>query len=96
MSKEEATTKKTEGKEAGATAKKTEAKESGATSTVSYRDIQKKRRLKIVIFIIVPVVILAAGILALILTLMKVPDPRFMLDDVSLDPVSGSKVLVTV
>ncbi|KAG2308387.1 hypothetical protein Bca52824_028135 [Brassica carinata] len=93
MKKEEATTKKTEAKEAGAPTKKTEAKEAGATLTVTYKDIQNKRKLKVGLYVFLAAFVLA-GLLALILTLIKVRDPQFMLDDVSLDPISGSKVLV--
>ncbi|KAL0741008.1 hypothetical protein Bca4012_082521 [Brassica carinata] len=93
MKKEEATTKKTEAKEAGAPTKKTEAKEAGATLTVTYKDIQNKRKLKVGLYVFLAAIVLA-GLLALILSLIKVRDPQFMLDDVSLDPISGSKVLV--
>ncbi|CAH8341962.1 unnamed protein product [Eruca vesicaria subsp. sativa] len=97
MKKEDATTKKEDAttKKEEATTKKPEAKESGATFTVNCEDIQKKRKLKVTIYVIVIVaVIVLAGLFGLIFTLFKVPVPRFMLDDVSLDPISSSKVLV--
>lgn len=96
MKKEEAATMKTEAKVAGAPTKKTEAKEAGAALTVTYKDIQNKRKLKVGLYVFFAVIVLPAGLLALILTLNNVRDPRFMLDDVSLDPISGSKVLVTI
>ncbi|KAF8098250.1 hypothetical protein N665_0270s0022 [Sinapis alba] len=76
-----------------ATTKKEEAKEAGATLTVDSKDIQKNIKPKIALFVFVAVIVLSA-FFALLFTFIKVPVPRFMLDDVSLDPVSRSKVLV--
>lgn len=78
-----------------ATTTKTEAKEAGATITVKYEDIQKKRKRRVTISVIVAVVVIVA-LVSLIFILNKVRVPRFMLDDVSLDPISRSKVLVSV
>ncbi|XP_009140786.1 uncharacterized protein LOC103864771 [Brassica rapa] len=75
------------------TTKKTEAKEAGATITVKYEDIQKKRKRRVAIYVTVAVFVLVV-LVSLIFILTKVRVPRFMLDDVSLDPISRSKVLV--
>lgn len=77
------------------TTKKTEAKEAGATITVKYEDIQKKRKRRVAIYVTVAVFVLVV-LVSLIFILTKVRVPRFMLDDVSLDPISRSKVLVSV
>ncbi|CAH8302639.1 unnamed protein product [Eruca vesicaria subsp. sativa] len=75
--------------------KKTEAKEEGVTFRVSYEDIQGKRNMKIVFYAFVAFVLLGLGLIG-IFHLIKPPVPLFMLDDLSVDQVSNSSVVVTL
>ncbi|ESQ50141.1 hypothetical protein EUTSA_v10002219mg [Eutrema salsugineum] len=83
MTKEEAATKKTEAKEEGTTSKH---------KSISYKDINKKKSVKIIGFIGVLIIIGVAS--AVMYYANKPPVPRFMLDDLYVDPLSKSSVLV--
>ncbi|KAG2327351.1 hypothetical protein Bca4012_036360 [Brassica carinata] len=69
--------------------------EEGASLSVSYEDIQQKRITKIFVISCVPIVLLLLGLIA-IFTLIKPPVPQFMLDDLSVDPVSNSSLVVNL
>ncbi|CAN7128052.1 unnamed protein product [Brassica rapa subsp. narinosa] len=69
--------------------------EEGASLSVSYEDIQQKREQKILVWSCAAVGLLLLG-LVVILTLIHPPVPQFMLDDLSVDPVSNSSLVVNL
>lgn len=69
--------------------------EEGATQSVSYEDIQEKRIRKILWGFVAAVLLLSIGLIVFF-TLIKPPVPLFMLDDLSVDPVSNSSLVVSV
>ncbi|CAN6835440.1 unnamed protein product [Brassica oleracea var. botrytis] len=69
--------------------------EEGASLSVSYEDIQQKRKKNILVCCCAVVGLLLLG-LVVICTLIHPPVPRFMLDDLSLDPVSNSSLVATL